>query len=443
MLERVNRSGVVIYPVHAAGLQTGGLMAEHHIDPRVSDYGLIGRDTFMEPSYLKGRDAVLDAQAARRRALLGPGEQLRFIAEQTGGVATIGNNDLNAGFRPALEDQRGYYLLGFEAPAEKETSAWSQGRFKIRVKRSGVRLRARRGPFGPADPRGGSPDTSGDPLLMAALSPFGATGMTVRLTALFGHDVETGPYIRTLLFIDTDGLTFARGEDGRHESRADIAQVAVGDNGQALGSWGRTVTLSLTDAQLEDARTHGLVYGTRMAVERPGPYQVRSAVRDTASSRLGSASQFLEVPEVRRGRLALSGVLLRAEGTGEPADPGETTAESTSGDAKGPDIVGTPAVRIFRPGGTVAFAYEIYDGTGGKEPLEAEAALLRDGQLVYRSQKDSIARQADGPAIRVIPVGGLLSLGEQMPAGTYTLQVTVGSGRKRQAAQWMDFDVQR
>ena len=48
--------------------------------------------------------------------------------------------------------------------------------------------------------------------------------------------------------------------------------------------------------------------------KRSGAYQLRAAVRDAASSRVGSAYQFVELPDVRDGAFALSGVTFATEG---------------------------------------------------------------------------------------------------------------------------------
>ena len=430
MLNSANRAGVIIYTIDPRGLMTGGLTAEDN--PEHRDYSPPG-------AQFARFDSTSAVRAARRKELLSTQEQLTFVAEQTGGFANLNNNDLNLAMSRVLRDLRGYYLLGYETPQGTAASGWEHDAVRVRVKRPGLKVRARQGLFGPADQRPSS-EAPADPLLLAALSPFAASDIGMRLTALFGHDAESGPFIRTMLFIDANGLTFTRGDDGRHVTRADIAQLAIGDNGQVLGNWRRTVTLRLTNEQLDEARTHGVIYGTRMAVKKPGAYQVRTSVQDKATARLGSASQFLEVPDVRRGRLAISGVLLQAS-RGEESSTAAAVEDTATDDDRW-EILGRPSLRIFRPGSAVAFAYEVYDGTGDREPLEATASLLRDGKVVYRGQTDRIDRQAKGPRVKVIPVGGLLSLGEQMPPGTYTLEVSVSAG-KRRATQWADFDVQR
>jgi hypothetical protein len=272
---------------------------------------------------------------------------------------------------------------------------------------------------------------------MAAVSPFAAGAVNVRLTSLFGHDATQGAYIRSLLFIDPNALTFAKAADGRHEARLDVVLLAVGDNGQVPGNWRRTITLRLTDAQLEDAQTQGVVYHTRMVVKQPGAYQVRTAIRDMASGAMGSASQFLEIPRVGEGKLTASGVLLRAQ-------QAEAAAEGASG---GPDdVLGAPPVRIFKPGSKVVYAYEVYDGLDGDDAVQVSTALLRDGKAIYRSPSTPFgARPATpkGKDTRVVPIAGLLTLGDDVPPGPYTLQVIVNAGKRRTAYQYADFEVRR
>ena len=439
MLDRANRAGVVVYTVDPRGLQTGGLTAEDN--PQIREWG--------PPGASLGANAprvVREAAGDRRRELMDTHEALAFVASQTGGLFFGNSNDLNLGIRKALEDQRSYYLLGYSAPEGAVTTGWEQNRIKVRVKRPGLRVRARQGFFGPAEANADRDELMADPLLLAAMSPFGGGAINLRLTSLFGHDAASGPYVRSLLFIDPNGLTFSRGPDGRHHARAEVLQAAVGDNGEVLGNWRRTITLQLTDEQLEDARKHGVVYSTRMSVKKPGAYQVRAAVQDVATTRVGSASQFLEVPEVGKGRLALSGILLQAKG-------GEATAAETAASelqltetvATEPDVLGRPTLRIFRPGSEVVYAYEVYDGLGEKaaQALDMSTALIRDGRVVYQSPAEPVrARQAETP-VRVIPIAGLLTVGNDVPPGPYTLEVSVGAGSKRRATQWVDLEVRR
>ena len=437
LMNRANLAGVVVYSIDARGLATGLLTAEDDPQTRPS----------MVPRGEQGELRRSGATAAKRHQfLIDSQEALAFMAEQTGGFAVLNNNDLNLGLSRVLNDLSGYYLLGYDA-SDAEPRGWEPGRVTVRVSRPGLRVRSRRGVFGRVDSDTSRASGPGDPLVNAALSPFGASDLAVRVTALFGHDSTAGSYVRLLLFVDANGLHFTPGAEGRHDAALDVLEMAVGDNGTIVGDRRQTLTLSLTDDQLREARARGIVYSNRLAMKTPGPFQVRAAVREASSQALGSASQFVEVPEVGKGRLALSGLLLRArtdEGT-----PAEAAAAALAQDRAGglaSDALGAPSVRIFEPGSEVVYAYEIYDGrhdAAGKR-LMMSTALLRNGKVVYKNNPTPVDAPSAGGAVRVIPIAGRLSLGHDVPAGPYTLQVTAaepGGGSKGIARQWIDFEV--
>src|SRR5678816_4686940 len=72
---------------------------------------------------------------------------LRVVAEDTGGEAIVNTNDFVKGFARIVRDNSTYYLLGYSPRTEHV-----DGRFHsitVRVKRSGVSVRARRGYLAP------------------------------------------------------------------------------------------------------------------------------------------------------------------------------------------------------------------------------------------------------------------------------------------------------
>ena len=86
---------------------------------------------------------------------------------------------------------------------------------------------------------------------------------------------------------------------------------------------------------------NGFVYRLHHPVKKPGAYQLRMAVRDANSERVGSASQFIEVPDIYKARLTLSGIVLRA-------NPPKNPSEGEGGEQG--DASENPAVRLFKPG---------------------------------------------------------------------------------------------
>jgi VWFA-related protein len=70
-------------------------------------------------------------------------ETLKTAALDTDGIAVMDSNDINAGLQRVVRDLSSYYLLGYSS-----TNAKADGRYRtirVRVKRSGVDVRARKG----------------------------------------------------------------------------------------------------------------------------------------------------------------------------------------------------------------------------------------------------------------------------------------------------------
>ena len=73
-----------------------------------------------------------------------------------------------------------------------------------------------------------------------------------------------------------------------------------------------------------------------LPVKKPGAFQLRIAVRDVPTGRVGSANQFIEVPNLNKNRLALSGIYL-AGNTNQRLSPASAAAvaENSSSTAAG------------------------------------------------------------------------------------------------------------
>jgi VWFA-related protein len=131
LVDRANRAGVVIYAVDPRGLVVTGLTAADNTSGMSAQS--VGRLTSQR------EDALRDTQNG-----------LQYVTGETGGFAVVDDNDLAAGFRRILEDQQGYYLVGYQPePGTFDTD--TTGRFrtlKLRVTRKGVKVRTRAGFYG-------------------------------------------------------------------------------------------------------------------------------------------------------------------------------------------------------------------------------------------------------------------------------------------------------
>ncbi len=429
LVDSSNRAGVVIYSMDARGL-----VAE----------GLVGEDA----SKTTKASQEIPPSLTNRERFNRPLDGMQTLSEQTGGFAIYNSNDLGSGIKQALDDQKSYYLLGFQPEASAFDPA--KARFNhliVKVKGNGLKVRYRSGFFGIKDEDAKPVVNTPEQQVMRALtSPFASNDISLRLTPLFGNDARAGSYVRSLVHISIKGLTFTEKPGGLRESVINIVAYTFGEDGRVVDSVGETHTISLTDALYQRAQTSGLVYSLNMPIKRAGAYQLRVAVRDDKSSKVGSASQFINIPDIKKSGLALSGIALSSadtrQGKTNAANQQSTEAASTS-------MLTQAAMRRFRTGHLLQFAYAIYNAKldkSTKQPrLVTQLKLFRDGKEIYSGQPAPFDLTGQADFQHLLAEGGLQLGGLQ--AGEYVLQVTVTdllvTGKSRTAANWIDFEVEK
>jgi VWFA-related protein len=131
IVEVANRASVVIYTIDPSGLLPSGP----------------GADVAFAPSLNARRDAWFER--------VGTQGTLQRLAEDTGGLSVYNRNDLKRGLVEVVNDQRAYYLIGFEPPKaafDKKSSGKPKfHEIKLRVNRPDVQVRTRAGFYGVTD----------------------------------------------------------------------------------------------------------------------------------------------------------------------------------------------------------------------------------------------------------------------------------------------------
>ena len=231
-----------------------------------------------------------------------------------------------------------------------------------------------------------------------------------------------------------------------HKCVFDVLSMTFGDNGMVVDQAGRTYTIQLPDELYQRAQRDGMVYYITVPVKKAGAYQLRMSLRDSATDRIGSASQFIEVPDLKKSRLALSGLVLRGYANRS------VTAESPSGDQEGIDkgnAEASPAVRRFHTGMYLNYAFFIYNAhseKGAAPQLTTQVILFRDGKPVFTGSPIPM-KATNQPDLKRLIGGGILQLGSDLTPGDYALQVIVTDAqvdKKHQtASQSMDFSIVR
>jgi VWFA-related protein len=423
VIDQATRAGVVIYSLDPRGLQTAGLQASDNLKRGPLEPGGMAEVV---------RDRARDRLVFNRDTQ----EALAYVAEQTGGFAVMNTNDLGRGLGRISADVRDYYLIGYTPEAGTFLDKGKKPRFHeitVKVRRPGLRVRTRKQFLGVSDVD--EPEATLSPahqLIRAAISPFTSTDIELLATPLPGWTPERGLFVRTLLHIDARALTFVELDDGRKTASADVLGMVFDGDGTEVAHLSTGFEVRLTDRASDEALERRLAYTLRVPIPQAGGYQLRFAIRDRQSGRLGSAGEFVEMPDVPGGVFALSGIVLRSEGS------------SSSGEPNDDAIAVSPqqALRVYPPGTALAYAFDVYNAA---ERVEAAISIWRGEQRVTSFPTRVLPVPTDS-GVRVTAAGGL-KLGDSLPPGGYILQVAAATGNlKRQggvrtAVQRLSFDV--
>jgi VWFA-related protein len=426
LTETAIRSSVVIYSVDTQGLQYTGITAAD----------AIGRNpTALNPAggSVPERSAQLNALlTSRSRTLDQRREGSERIARQTGGFQVRNSN----GFQldRILDDQSGYYLIGYRPTDETFNRQFHQ--IKAKVKRSGMTLRTRYGFYGVSEDEANRTRPSfKDQTNLALLSPFAAQDLEIGLSSFFANGKREGATIRSFVYLNPANLTFTAA-NGRRETSIEVHGAIFGDNGKVVERVKHDLVLSLGESEYEQAMRAGINDAVRLRFDiptkQPGSYQVRVAVRDKASMKIGSAGQFVAIPDLNKKQVAMSGIVLR--GAAEASTPAT--------------VMTNPPGRRFQPNAELRFAFLIYNATidpATRLPkLTLETKLFRDGKSVSQPMASTIdlTNQAD---LSRLFINSALRLPPDLEPGDYYLQVVVNdqAAKEKQppVIQWVDFEI--
>jgi VWFA-related protein len=435
LVDLANRAAVVVYTVDARGLPVLGLTAADNVGSRTPQQ--------VQDQLTQRSNNYRDSQTG-----------LAVLASQTGGLFIHDNNDLGGAVRRVLEDQRGYYLIGFRPDIsvfERVRGRVHFNKLEVRLKRPGLKVRTRSGFIGVTDAEAKPVrHTRVEQLVGAITSPFASGDVPLQLTSLLGGDAKDGAFVTSLMHIDMGHVQFTDEPDGWHKAVLDVVALTFGEEGQLVDSLDRIETFRARNEAYDSIRRDGLVYTMRVPVKKPGAYQLRVAVRDAGTEKLGSASQFIEVPNLKKERLALSGIVMQsaaysAAQAATQANAG-ALAEGQQQEQAADLAQGSPAVRHFRLGQQIDYYFNIYNARldpAGRPQLQTQLRIFRDGNQVYAGQPSAFdaAKQAD---MRNLHTGTRVTLGGLAP-GEYVLQVVVtdqlAPEKRRTATQWIDFEI--
>ena len=336
---------------------------------------------------------------------------LRVLAEDTGGGAIVDTNEFVRGFSRIVRDNSSYYLLGYSPRV-----AHTDGQFHaitIRVKRPGVRVRARLGYLAPereAAERSRAAAAALPPVIDALRSPIPRTDLEVQVTLAPFRATRGGAVV---LGASVSGEAL-RGD----ERTADLAYRVINTDGKVVleRSGDRPIAPVAQSATSPGSMPRfAFHFSDRFEVPR-GRYEIRFGAR-VRDDDIGTVVAYVVVPDFQNRPLALSGLLV---GPRQPGQAGEAP----------PSVL---AERTFRPADVLKVTGALYT----RRNVAIDQVLL---DMTIRDETSKVVLERSSAA-NTFPAGDLSDRPftfdvplSQLVAGRYLLSVKAYDARNERNA---------
>ena len=384
-------AGAVIYSLDTRGLQSGNR------DLRSSLPG--DRDSNLAQS---SYNAVLDFQ-----------DGLNSLAADTGGRFLKNTNDFASAISTAMAESSRYYLLGWyvDQDALKPGKYWS---LHVSVKdRPDLKVSLRNGLVDLSqcvpiqqNQRKAIVDAkeASDQLIRALNAPFRFDDLRVSVHAGWVAEQNGEPALAVSYQIDIDSAV--NGSD----IKADVRGGVANKDGIMVESFSETLSRSVNANPPPMSGKAALRYA-RILHLQPGIYEVRIAARNPLSGDIGTAEQWIEIPDKQSGTMRLSSIFLR-----------EVTNSKVTLDVESLKNCRFNIPRRFAGKSAVYFLLNVYDPA--ERDLLVQARIYSGNQPVVQPAPQPIAGSDPNMNQHLIPVVGGLNFDDLAP-GDYILEIAV------------------
>ncbi len=370
---------------------------------------------------------------------------LRLIAENTGGRALLNTNALSDALTKAYKETSVYYLLAWRPEITEQRGSKFQ-RIEVSVKdRPDVSVHVQHGYYTtpPPEPASSKEARRGNgtkekaaaeketpatgkalnkDLLAALHSLYPKAALQTSLALNYFNLPPRGTILTASIQVDL-GAPVAAADKAQPAEQVEVAGALYDDRGEVRNVFQRTLSIkpgavAAPNAPPASPEANHVFLSTHLPVT-PGIYQVRIATREPRSGRTGSAAQWVEIPDIGKGKLAMSSLFL-GEQTSEQAAPTRDAA-----DADLPVLIAVDR-RLARTSRMRFFTY-IYNAAraagGGSPDIALQVQVFRDDQPVITSPLSKLNTEGmtdltSLPYAAEIPLANLAS-------GSYALQITV------------------
>jgi VWFA-related protein len=263
---------IAVYPIDIEGLASSGI-------------DVAANTSAMSSAELTGYRSLL---AARQSGIRWETHStMSEIAEQTGGQAFWGTNDIEHALGRAMERGSTYYTLAYSPSHAK----WD-GKYRkigVKVNRPGVKLFYRRGYYALADE-----EVKGDvaaKLLAAALQPTTPESTMLLIRAQVLPPDASSKNVRIDYAVAPGDVAFIDAEDGKKKLVLDFMAIAIDENGNDAAQVANTLQGNLPAETYKAMQQSGIPAHQELEL-KPGKYRLRLGVIDRSTNKVGT----LDVP---------------------------------------------------------------------------------------------------------------------------------------------------
>ena len=350
---------------------------------------------------------------------------MNALAADTGGEAFFHSNELGVVMERSLRKNSMYYVLAFHAADFKDEKEFR--RISVRVKNHPeYQVRAQRGYASP-ELTAESADKTASPqqrLIQSIAAPLPVTGIRVAASAAYFETGSDNSNVSFAAQIGADHVTFSEHEK-RFAFALDVLTVVYDRSGKVVNTFSDKAHGDLMPERADLAKRTGFTYSKRLAL-KPGAYQIRVGIMDQASEKIGVSTGWVEVPDLKRGKMALSSIIIGDE-TSASVDEAEIARLSGLSLERG--------FKIYRRGSRLVYslmAYNLSANHNHSEPV-IQTEIFQDGTAVFNSGWSALDSRTLSKDEKRTEAAGQLNLALQ--PGAYELRITIKDPGSKQTAQ--------
>lgn len=407
-ISKAVRSGTVVFSINSKGLQAPLEIDASRRGPTLRSF---------DPS-LQGKLAQYASTSEKEEQ-----DGMNAIARDTGGDAFFRTNDVNWALKKSFEGNNVYYSLAYYPTTD------DQG-FRdivLRVKsHPDYIVRTQRG-YLASDIAKRAPSPAKSPqrrLFDSMARPIPETAINVSASAHYVEVENDKAQISIKLLIDGSHLTYHE-QDNRANLALEVAGTVYDRGGKLVTSFIEKIKGGVPLSQLNEVKGSGFSYTKRLEL-KPGYYQVRVGALEPETENMGTAHAWVDVPDLTKGKLELSSVLL-------------ATSEDSQ---QGGGLQQLDAIKAYKTGSTLVYYLMLYNASSSvASDLMIRSEITRNDKVIYESEPQPVSSRMVGKDNKGIEIGGQLNL--DIEPGFYSLRVEIKDKSNREFRRSVEFLVQR